>query len=175
MCCGQEGGDWFVLTHEVKYTGEDLQDIVKQAMAIAVERLLEEGGVAYHLMDDVESLWAVATPLLRERWGFKDLEFTARCSANAWRDLVDVEGMDYAREDPVANAIVEHLKKHGYSDAFFEAWRAGVNVAMDVPKGEDPMTGPSKEHAFGANAGTAFRLNEILGRRAITKVIEREW
>lgn len=149
---GYEGCSWVVLEHEQKFSEVDLSQLMHRVMGDAVLIKANDGRLAIDYVTQIGELWPTTISILKRSYGFTEDKLEAEHHVFAWKSLID----DSFNNDPEANSITTYLTSQGFTKEFFRAW--------NVPFYED------SSKSLGLSAGIAFRLNEILGRRAITRI-----
>jgi len=162
---GYEGATHVTLMHQDQFSSADLQTLIEAQLVAAVERLGNSEPLAGVFISTMDNLFRAVIDLLIEQQGFKREVFTAEFNIFGWRHL-DSDGFD---EDPETNRLVAVLEEQGMNQAFFKAWEDSKSPLNEYVPNE-----PNDVYAarlFGASAGGAFRLNEMLDRKAFKTVV----
>jgi len=133
---------------------------MQRAMASAVLILANGGILSLNHVTSLGDLWHEAIEILKRSYGFSEVVLEAEHHVFGWRSLTGTGFGDHEE----SNDIVKSLANHGFGYEFFQTW--------EQSESQPPLT---NEEIFGASAGIAFRMNELLGRRAVTSIEYPDW
>jgi hypothetical protein len=161
-----EGGPTCELMHDRKFLPEEFQALVLGSLVTALDSIACRAPT-YNAVTSLRSLHESLVTILCTEHGFKAVEYEAEFSYFGWRHL-DNDGFKGGNETETAERMVKVLSDAGFTQEFFSAWEKGQDPfenAHDLP-GDYSM-----EHKAGYDAGFAFRLNELLGRKFFKSVV----
>jgi len=164
-----EGNSTVTLLHPRKLEKHELHELFKIQLSQAVERIGNTEPLAHAWVAQIENLFDAVIDLLCEKYRFQREEYEAEFYMFGWRHL-DNEVFD---NDEETNELVEHLARNGMDAWFFKEWQ---RMLMNTSRGSDDEffeedEGIASAREVGTRAGMAFRLHEILGRKAFRTVV----
>jgi hypothetical protein len=157
-----EGTSTTVLWHTELFTAEQFKAMVVGVMPLALGKMGSGGSPLYSRLHNLADIHEDVVDALCERHGFQRVEYAVEFHYFDWTGLNG--DIFRASEESHEDAMVEAIRNMGLPPEFFDEWFEFNGPGPDDPHWDDP------DYEFGLDAGLAFRLNEIAGRRIFTKV-----
>lgn len=155
-----EGSDTVALLNRRHYSEAEFQIVVGEALSKAFEKRCREKDILWFRPTNLSDLQDSLVEVLCADYDFQHIVYAVEYYYFDWYSL-DGDGWDSYAEGDNCRKMIDALRSAGYPEELFVAWK----VLDDIP----PDFGEIYEE--GLRAGMAFRLNEILGRRMISKLV----